>query len=584
MTEVDEIKQKLDIVDVVGQYVSLKKSGKNYKGLCPFHSEKTPSFMVNQELQIYKCFGCNEGGDIFSFIEKIEGYDFRQALEILAEKAGVKLTTKPEDANSDNGRKKVLYEINEISKRFYQVLLLKHELGKNALEYLTVKRKLSMETIRKFELGYAPNAWGTLNSFLLHKGFTEKDLLKSGIVSPDKFERHNNDKFRNRVIFPLTGIDGNVLGFGGRSIDGREPKYLNTQDTTIYHKEHFLYGLDKTRMEIKNQGAVVVEGYMDAISAYQCGIKNVVAICGTALTIPHLKIISRYSKDLTLCFDSDRAGVSATLRAIEMSSDLGLNIKVVILPNDVKDIDELASKKPDSVIDYVKNAVPSYDFVIKTSLETNDSTSPFGKRKIAEEVCGYLIREKSPVVTEYYIKVLAEKLQVDQTSIAKMLEGKTPAEFSTEENTDAAINNAKSPQEYLLALIFSQKTLDKTAKMVQNLTPEEVDLSSVSELYELLISFTKGDPKSEVKAFINSLTGENLVKARDISLWDVSIPKDEDKFIEEVELTVKRIKKEAARKKMTQLSFLIKEAERLKDTDKIVKLTEEFNNLSKLNL
>ena len=577
MTEIDEIKQKLDIIDVIGQYVSLKKSGKNHKGLCPFHSEKTPSFMVNQELQIYKCFGCNEGGDMFSFVQKIEGYDFRQALEVLAEKAGVKLANIAPSQSADS-KKYLLYEINETAKKFYHVVLLKHPVGKDALRYLTDKRQLTKETIVDWELGFAPDSWDTLRTFLVRRGYDEKDLLKAGVVSPDKFERHNNDKFRNRIIFPLTGIDGKVLGFGGRALENREPKYLNTQETTIYHKEHFLFGLHKTRMTIKTQGVVLVEGYMDAITAYQSGITNVAAICGTALTVAHLKVLSRYTKDITYCFDADTAGVAATLRAIELGTDLELNIKVALMPEGIKDIDELASKNPAEGKKAVANAIPAYDFVIKIAEAKNDVDSAIGKKKFTDEVCTYLAREKSQVVVEHYAQIMARKLASSPEAVLAAV-----ANFSTSktETPPITINNAKSPQEYLLALIFSQPTLDKSAEMLHNLTPEDLSLSHISSIYAKMLKFVKAGKDLSVKTFINTLTEQDLVSARDLSLWDVGIPAESDKFVEELTVTVKRIKKESAKRKMADVSQRIREAELTKDTKTIEQLTDEFNSYAK---
>lgn len=581
MTEIEEIKQKLDIVDVVGQYVSLKKSGKNYKGLCPFHGEKSPSFMVSQDLQIYKCFGCNEGGDIFSFVEKMEGYDFRQALENLAGRAGVKLKDYSHNEKVD-GNKSVLWEINEISKKFYHYILTKHVTGKTALDYLTNKRKLNLKTIDDWEIGYAPNSWTSLVDFLIKRGYEEKDLLKAGVAVPDKFESRLNDKFRGRVVFPLTGIDSKVLGFGGRTITNREPKYLNTQETSIFHKESFLFGLNKTRMEIKNQGAVVVEGYMDAISVYQEGVANVVATCGTALTMPHLKIISRYSSDIIFCFDSDTAGINATLRAIEMSSTLDLNPKVVIIPEGYKDIDDVAKIGGNKVKQVIKEALPAYDYIIKIAESKHDMRSPIGKKKILEEVCYYLYRSPNFVTKEHYAQILGEKLEVSPDSIIKYL-NESGSGNTQSETSNVTINNAKSPQEYLVALVLSQNTLDKYKEILENLEPDDLEDGNLSSIYAKLLNFIKEGEGFSVKTFTDGLIDQELVKARELSLWDIGeLSVNNEKFIEELKETVKRVLRESHKRRMSETTYKIREAERVGDSDKVEQLMKEFNKLSEI--
>ncbi|MFH1295240.1 MAG: DNA primase [bacterium] len=581
MTEIEEIKQKLDIVDLIGQYIPLKKSGKNYKGLCPFHGEKTPSFMVNQELQIFKCFGCNEAGDVFAFVQKMEGYDFRQALETLAERVGVKLKTFTRQ-DDGGGSKTVLFEINEVSKKFYQYVLTKHQTGKPALDYLTTARKLSQQTLNDWELGYAPNTWSSLVDFLTKKGYQEKDLLRAGVAAPDKFEKKLNDKFRGRVVFPLTGIDGKVLGFGGRTIFNREPKYLNTQETSIFHKEQFLYGLNKTRLEIKAQGAVVVEGYMDVISAYQAGVTNVVATCGTALTMPHLKVLSRYTKDLTLCFDSDRAGVNATIRAIEMCTVLDLNPKVAVLPKDCKDIDDVAKLGADKVTKMIAEAIPAFDFVIKVAETNHDVNSPIGKKKIMEEVGGLLAKSPNFVTREHYAQILGEKLKVNPEAVIKFLHDKNSTELAVCLESSVNLNNAKSPQDYLLALILSQNALDKSKKILENLEPQDLGEKQAASIFEKMLDFLRQTKDLSVKSFIDSLTEQDLVKARELCLWDIgNLSQDEERFSKELRETVKRIAKESAKRKMAQLTYQIREAEKSGETKKVEQLMQEFKKLSK---
>ncbi len=289
MDTVSQIKQKLDITDIVASYISLKKAGKNYKAVCPFHSEDTPSFMVSPELQIFKCFGCGEAGDMFSFVEKIEGVEFARAMEILAEKAGVKIERQDVDPNYK--KKTKLYEINHMAAEFYHHLLTKHKSGQKALDYLKKERGLDDATIDAYKLGYAPNNWDTLNQFLTKKGFETGDLELSGVVVQKRDEKGHIDKFRGRVMFPLIDTSDKIVGFSARDIVGRDPKYLNTQETLIFNKSAFIYGLNKAKVDIKKEGVVFVEGQMDVIKAWQNDIKNVVAVSGTSLTSLQLYIL-----------------------------------------------------------------------------------------------------------------------------------------------------------------------------------------------------------------------------------------------------------------------------------------------------
>lgn len=582
MTDIEQIKQRIDIVDLISQYVPLKKSGKNHKGLCPFHQEKTPSFMVNQELQIFKCFGCNEGGDIFSFIQKIEGYDFKQALEFLAEKAGVKLSDYRRETDYENS-KDILYKINDLTKKFYRYLLTKHKVGLKALEYLTQKRNLTAETISQWELGYAPNNFFTLKTFLLKKGFNERDLLKAGVITPTKHNQNYIDKFIGRVIFPLTGSDGKVLGFAGRTIFNREPKYLNTQETSIFHKENFLYGLNKTKLDIKTQGAIIVEGYLDLISAYQIGIKNVVATCGTALTITHLKTLSRYTKDITLCFDSDNAGKNATLRAIEIASQIeDLNIKVVSLPNEFKDIDEMAKSNKEKLIEIINKAEPAYDYVIKHFENQYNIQNPIGKKKFFENVCNYLSKCSSSVIRQHYAQELSKKIGIDYQTIINFINNniENKEEFS---KSIININNAKSPQDYLLALIISQNDIDKFKEILQNLTPDDfLPQEESCELFKKLLEFVGSAKEKNIKNLIQELEGKSLAKAKELALWDIGdIANDENKLLEEAKKTANRIKKESIKKEMKMITEKIKIAERNGDLDEANRLTQKFKNMLK---
>src|SRR4030042_614490 len=358
-SQTEEIKSKLDIIDVISEYIQLKQAGVNWRACCPFHNEKTPSFMVSRDKQIWHCFGCGEGGDAFTFVQKIEGIEFPEALRILAEKAGVKLKkVNPELASQ---RSKVL-DINKLAAVFFHQVLLNSQEGKIARDYIE-KRKLSPETVENFKLGYAPNSWDKLLNILIKKGFKENDIFLAGLVVKNE-KSQLYDRFRQRLMFPIFDHLGNVVGFTGRILDESKAdqggKNINLPQTLIFNKSLIIFGLDKAKEEIKKQNlAVIVEGNMDVIASHQAGIKNVIASSGTALTLEQLKILSRYTNNLALSFDADLAGQLAADRGIDIALSLGLNIKIIQLP---PNIDGQAIKDPD---DCIKKGINYWQEAIK---------------------------------------------------------------------------------------------------------------------------------------------------------------------------------------------------------------------------
>ena len=323
MDHLEEIRAKLNIEDVVGEHVQLKKAGRNLKGLCPFHNDTNPSFMVSPEKGIAYCFSCNTGGDIFKFTQLIEGVDFPEAVRILAQKANVTL---PEFNKTHQDERVRIIEINQKAVRFFQEQLEKNSKAKRYFE----ERGLKDETIEQFQLGYAPDSFRALKDEL-DKKYSIKDLLLAGLINQKSVADQNTyDRFRGRLIFPIHDHQGNPAGFGGRILDEGEPKYLNSPDTPTYNKSFILYGLHLAKEAVKQEDlAIFVEGYMDVITAHQAGTKNVIATSGTALTPQQLKLIKRYTKNIAFAFDQDGAGIEATKRAIELAQETELNIKII---------------------------------------------------------------------------------------------------------------------------------------------------------------------------------------------------------------------------------------------------------------
>jgi len=580
MDNVSQIKEKLDIVDVIGGYITLKKSGRNYKALCPFHGEKTPSFMVSPELQIYKCFGCGESGDIFTFVEKMEGVDFGAALETLAEKAGVKL--EKENFDDTSQQKKKIYFVNELTLKFYQYLLLKHPAGGEALKYLKQKRKFTEETIKDWGLGYAPKKWSTLYEFLHKKGIRDEDALAAGVTIKKQNGKGYLDKFRGRIIFPLTEIDGKTVGFTARTLFNEEPKYIHTSEGLVFHKSRFLYGLNKARVNIKSEGVMCVEGSTDVITAHQSGIKNLVAPLGTSLTEGQLFVLSRYTKDIAFCFDSDIAGTSAAYRAIDMAEKQNFNIKVTPLPKEYKDLDEMIKAGVEEAKKLLKNAVSAYDFFVADKLKKYNKNTAEGKKRIIEELIPLLGNISNTVLFEHYAKELSKELNTKEETIFDALKKRRGAEIEEEIEESVLKISRKTPEAYFLALIF-KSDIDSIKGFLYNLAREDFTNSETSEIFAKLKNYTEEKEGTfKFKDFLKTL-GENLkTLATDLYLWEFDkTTQDENLFEKEIESTIKRIKKESVKRRLNKLTEEIKLAEMQGDTKLTEKLTKEFEKTSK---
>lgn len=584
MDTVSQIKQRLDITDVIAGYITLKKAGKNYKALCPFHSEDTPSFMVSPELQIFKCFGCGEGGDMFNFVEKVEGVDFPQALEMLAEKAGVKIERKDFDPNYK--KKAKLYEINELATEFYHHLLTNHESGKKALKYLKEKRGLTDRTIAEFRLGYAPNTWDTLHKFLIKKGYINENQLLVGAIQEKRDGTGFIDKFRGRITFPLIDTSGKIVGFSGRDIVGRDPKYLNTQETMIFNKSAFIYGLNTAKVDIKKEGVVFVEGQMDVIKAWQNSIKNVVAISGTSLTSLQLKILSRYTKEITFCFDSDEAGMKATTRALTLTEPHDFEVKVAMIPKSYDDLDDYLTKSVSAAKKTINNPVPIYDFYLASALKMFEPETAYGKKKIVSYLAPLFAKIQNKVVLDHYVKELASAIESGEDTIKAAIE--SPQEYQQEtkgptETTPQQEELKQSPEEYLLSLLL-KSDLDTMGQFLYKINPEDLSLKRNQIIFNKLKEYFNSKPSQfDIKYFTEELGPDYKDEILGMYLWDFGVIEQKPSlFVNEIESTILRIRKDSVRRELKNLTEQIKLAELEKNTEKIKELTERSKELSKL--
>ncbi len=419
----EEIRNRLDIVEVVGRYVSLKASGQNYKGLCPFHKEKTPSFMVNPARGIYHCFGCGKGGDVFGFLMEIEGVGFKEVIRMAAEETGVKLTAADsggggqQQKSGDRLSKPELLSIHKLSARFYFDCLRK---SPEAIAYFK-KRGISGETARDFQLGYAPAGWRNLLSFMTDRSVPAKSLVSCGLAVEKSQGAQPYDRFRDRIMFPIFDIAGRPIAFGGRAMDNdTQPKYLNSPETDLYNKSKILYGMHTARQAVKQSATLlVVEGYMDLLSLYQAGIRNCVATSGTALTEQHGQLMRRFAKRIILVFDGDGAGRRAAIRAVHVLSPMNLDVRVMLLPAEHDPDSYVRQFGPDDFILAAEKALGGFLFVLEDLIQKHDIGTPQGKSQIVKEVKPLLDATTDSIVKAEYIKTVAERLRVSEQLVYK---------------------------------------------------------------------------------------------------------------------------------------------------------------------
>ena len=584
-----EIKSKIDIVDLVSSYVKLKKSGRNYQALCPFHSEKSPSFMVSPDLQIFKCFGCSESGDIFSFVMKSEGMEFPAALKLLAERAGVKL--KSSVSTGAESRKEKLYKINSLAADFFHFILTSHKVGETAREYLS-SRGIATDTAKTFALGYAPASWNSLSLFLLKKGYTASEIIEAGLSLPRKNAAKDcpiYDRFRSRLMFPLKDNLGRTLGFSGRVISGKdEPKYLNSPETPIFKKGNILYGLNVTKQDIKKSDhALVVEGQFDLIIPYQAGFRNIVAVLGTALTEAQLGLLARFTKKATFIFDQDSAGLEATVRSARLSENLGFSVSSVILPNGTKDPDEAVRGSREAFTKAVEESLPFYDYylnLLKKNLKGGDIRQ---KRSVAEKFLTELSFLQNPMTRSHYLRTLSSAIGIEVRTLEEVMNSflkhgrSIPTAFAKLKENPVAGDVAVLLQRYLISLILSSPA-EVAREGIGRLSADDFTIPPYRGIFTIL--------KKTLSVKRVAIDGQTIRDKLDESekpffdevyLLDLAGgPESREELTSEIESVVARLKKEKIKKEMEELTFKIKEAEKANSVEEVGILQRELQRIA----
>lgn len=559
----EEIKSKVDIVQLVGEYVPLKRAGRNFKGLCPFHGEKTPSFMVNPELQIFKCFGCGLGGDVYSFLQRIEGLEFGEALQTLADRVGVKLVSYRPSQSEE--LKEKLISINTLAAEVYHFILTSHRLGQPALAYVK-SRGLTDETISDFKLGYAPAKWDVLTKFLTAKKKIPLAQAESaGLTIADK----KYDRFRDRLMFPITNHRGQIVGFTGRLLPWSKDtsgKYVNSPDSEVFHKSDLLYGLDHSRSAIKSTGtAVIVEGQMDFLPSFQAGVKNVVASGGTALTARQIELLRRLGDTVILALDADIAGDAAVRRGIEVAEKAGLIIKVVPPGEKYKDPGEWATADPQGWAAAIASAMPIYDFYLQSAV-TRHGTDVVAKKRIARELLPIWATIDDDIVRAHYIRQLADVLGVGEEDVRNQLVKISNPKSQVPNNSQILNPKSQVSRREVLEAYLVELAL-KGEKVDQLLSPPVVKWIATPFWHRVVSHWDKG--AKSAKKLIGRLPAELRGKVEELIL------KEDGYSDREWEKTVHRLEEVAVREEIAQYKS------QAQPDAKLVRLTSRLAQLTK---
>ncbi len=585
---ISQVKERLSVVDVISGYIKVHKAGANFKARCPFHNEKTPSFYISPERQIWHCFGCQKGGDIFGFVKEIEGVEFPEALRILAQKAGVQL--KSFDPTTTDA-KSALHEICETAARFFEKQLHQSTTGKKALTYLK-DRGLNDSEIKEFRLGFAPDDWHALSNFLRDCGFKEQDIIDSGMSIKREGNSDMHDRFRSRIIFPIADLNDQVVGFTGRVFGDNHPadvgKYINSPQTLIYDKSGVLYGLNKAKVDVrKSDRCLLVEGNIDVIMSYQAGVKNVAGTSGTALTPSHLQLLQRYTNNLDFCFDTDQAGLVATRRGIGLALSQNFNIKIVHLQApDCKDPADYVQKYGQKWQGVVETAKPVIDFYFDKLRAELDLTSVQGKKAIIANLGPLIKRLASNVEKSHWVSKLAAVLKTKESAVeADILMVKDDLEVHSYSQPESSIKNERPPLvvtedmlfEALLAVIVKNPSLFRHE--LKELDP--VLLGTWGKIVLTELNKNKSD-KLDFNSLVKKFDEEARMKLEFAYLKSQELLKDftDDELKAEFNMILNKLEHRDVSAQLAILEFDIKTAEGSSDKTKLGALLTKFNNLA----
>ena len=576
----EEVRSRLDIEDIVGEYVQLKRAGRNLKGLSPFTNEKTPSFIVSPDKNIWHDFSSNKGGDIFSFIMEVEGLDFRAALEFLARKAGVDITVFNNRGDQTTAKaKKQAIELNTLANKYYQ-----HSLANNKLayEYVFNKRKISKEIAREFGVGYAPSSGDALVKFMKSMGIKQEDIKKAGLTN-----RFGGDMFRKRMTVALMDQMGQIIGFTARTVEDEpnSPKYLNTSQTIIYDKGRHVFGLSQAKESIRKQDfVVIVEGNMDVISSHQAGVTNVVATAGTAMTSMHLKTLSRLTSKIKLAFDNDSAGLAATERAIELAKELDIDLFIVSLPEGAKDPDELIQEDATLWQNATKSETPAVDWVISQYQARENLKTAIGKRNFINAALKLIRLIDDAVVLDYYLTKIGEISEISKTALTDSLKKanqKSSVPKKSQKNVNIQPSTTKKQQDEnqfednILGLAIINRGL-------LNLLPDNLSEFMSNEERKQIASFIMKNPNftdADIEGGLKNI--DTYVKIVTLKAEERYLSWSKEEQSHELTQLLHQLKERKRKQKKIALTKQLKDAEFLGDEAKAGEIRVALNKFIK---
>lgn len=574
---ISQIQDRCDIVEVISGYLPLKRAGRSFKTLCPFHHEKTPSFIVNPDKQIYHCFGCGAGGNVFNFLMRYERMEFPEAVEHLAKKVGVVIPQKEIKDKATLSFYQQLYKLNEEAADFYHRFFLDDKSAQAARDYLE-RRKIDNDTIKKFKLGFAPDKWDSLINYLRQKNFSLNLLDQAGLIVTKEKSTGYYDRFRNRIIFPVCDVKSRCIAFGARVLDDSLPKYINSPETPIYIKGNNLYGLSISKESIREADfAIIVEGYMDFITVFQSGIENIIASAGTALTVEQIRILKRFTHNVVLLFDADQAGVLATLRSLDIFLEEGMNVKVTSLP----------SGDPDSFIrefgaaefkEKIKGASSLFDYKLQLLFSKYNPKEIEGKAKICNEMLTTINKFKDAVLKFGYLKKMADSLEVGEEALRiELSKIKEPKASSVVGAEPKAVTNIRAVEKTLVKLMLEEEKFAQHLK--EKLEVSDFQDPAVRQIVDLMFNFVSQGKEINVSKLISCSEDEVIPRTiAQLCAEEITYYEDKDKIFHEC---VNRLKQDKKKDKCRQLQSEIKLAECYGEKERLHRLMQEYNQLIK---
>jgi DNA primase len=585
----DDVRNQSDIVRIVSDYVTLKKSGSTYLARCPFHSEKTPSFNVHPTKGLYKCFGCGVGGDVFSFVMQIEGCGFVEALRIVAQKSGIPIptVTETEDHKKLAHDRETVLRLNEWAMEFFEAQLDEGVAGARARAYIE-SRGISDETRKLFRLGYAPDTWEALINYLRERGATTEEINMSGLAGLRE-SGGLYDRFRARVMFPIVDSQGRVIAFGGRVMGDGEPKYLNSPETAVYVKGRNLYGLAFAKTEIRNSGfAILVEGYLDCIIPYQAGVHNVVASLGTALTDSQVRLLRRYmdKPQIVVNFDPDSAGQSATMRSVEILLNEGFKVNILRTPGD-EDPDEFVRNQGiDRFRSLLKSTQPYIEYVIDVAVGAHDVSRPTGKLAAINEILPHLARMRDKVVRSDYADQIADRLKVDSKVVREELKRTaTGRKQSLDPNRLRATERITVAERQLLELMLSNEEIRRA--MISHLESDDYLELATSAIFRTVIELEREGVAHDFRTLSERLEGdEDRAILPDLMISDLAWAggEDFDSLFKRATEALSSLRRRTLERKLDVLQIEISQAERDQDAERVLRLYQEKTAIQKRRL